>query len=165
MILTDIATNAEVRTILGVDALELTDTLMNLPLTLLALDREFRTINSTLVADFDTVHAISAGSRTAAEALFHDSAQLFGAFALAKHFTTSLPMFSPKSKGDGKALVSKFSDAPYQAAIDSILAKFDTYRLDLATLYAEYAEESAPVASMPVLLGISSPTTDEVTNT
>lgn len=164
MILTDIASNVELRSILGVDTVELEDAVVNLPLTLLALDREFRTIDSSLVADFDDVHAIAPASRTEAESLFHDSAQLFGAYALAKHFTTSLPMFAPKTIGDGKATNSKFSDSPYKETIKSIDSFLDKYRLDLATLYAAYAEESAPVAVMPTLMGISSPETDEVTN-
>lgn len=163
MALTEYAQPSEVRAALGVTAKELPDSVVNLPMYEKVLIKEAAGISSTCLSDFRTVDAKSPGSRTEAEADFHLAVSLFSVFAVARQMTVSLPLFSPKMIGDGKALVSRYSDSPYKQTIEAVQASYDEYREYLKETFAVFGGGSQAAITPIPLVAIMSPSTDPVT--
>lgn len=113
MILTDYTTTDEIRGLLGVTAKELTDTVINLPHWLSAVEQEMRDIDGgvgAVLTMFDTVKVISAGARTAAQTQFFKVTCMYVAYAMTAQFLPSADVFNPVSIGDGKAQIARLEE-------------------------------------------------------
>lgn len=110
----------EVRSALGVNDLELKDSVLSLPVYEMGLLREFNKISTSLSAAFSSVVSKDLGSRTDSEKALYDSVRLFSVYAVAKQVGVSLPSFAPKDIGDGKATVSRFSGDPLEKVLERV---------------------------------------------
>ncbi len=110
----------EVRSALGVNDLELKDSVLALPVYEMGLVRELNKISTSLTAAFSSVIAKTLSSRTEAETVLYDAVHLFSVYAVAKQVGVSLPTFAPKDIGDGKATVSRFAGEPFTKVLDGI---------------------------------------------
>jgi hypothetical protein len=136
----------EVRSALGVNNLELSDSVLSLPVYEMGLIREFNRISPSLTAAFSAVRAIASASRTATQNALYDAVHLFSVYAAARQVGVSLPNFAPKDVNDGKASLSRFAGEPFER----VLTRIDNY-------YAE-TRESARQA-LEVYSGSASATT------
>lgn len=156
---------AEVRAALGVSVSELKDDVLELPLYEGILIKELEDVSPTCLADYTAVNDKDDAAKTTAEKDFQLAFELFSVFAVARGLTSSLPLFSPKSIGDGKASASRFSDSPYKDTIEAIGLSYEEYRKYLISKYAIFnggsSSDSAPIP----MVGIMSPATDPVTGT
>lgn len=153
----------EVRAALGVSTDELSDATVKLPLYENVLTKDAAEIGTNCLSDYRTIDIKSKASRTEAEADFHLAFSLFSVFSVARHLTVSLPLFSPKTIGDGKAAVTRFSDSPYAKTIEAVKASYEEYRNYLIEKYAVFGGGSATTITPIPLVGVISPATDPVT--
>lgn len=159
--LTNFTTYAEVRAALGVSDEELADTALALPMYEKALRADFDDISLTLIDTFNTVNALS--SPTSAQSRFLAAVHLFATYSVAKHLTSTLPMFSPRSVEDGKARMERFND-PYQKTIAAVESEYGRWqsRLEAAfTALGQSATTRAPRVFMSVAGAASNPITGE----
>lgn len=132
--LTDFTTYAEVRAVLGVAEDELEDVTLSMPLYEKLLGLDLEDVGTGLTAQYFVVKAIAAGSRTSAQVLFFDLAQLFSAYAVAKHLLVSLPYFSEFRIKDGRAEMQRQQD-PFELTEEGVIAGFNDLRLRLSAAY------------------------------
>lgn len=128
----------QVRALLGVTAKELSDTTIQLEVFDSGLEEDLIEVASGIPEKFAIVAAIAEGSRTAKEARLFRTCRAFATISVAKRVGTSLPMFGPKDITDGKAGISRFSDAPYKATMKSIEAEFGMAKSRLQAAFADY---------------------------
>jgi hypothetical protein len=83
---------------------------------------------------------------------------------VAVQLSSSLPLFSPKQVGDGKAGFSRYADSPYKEAIKNAQQKFDRYRARLELKYATFKATTSTAATRRYGGGVA-PTSDPVTGT
>lgn len=69
------------------------------------------------------------------ELRFKQATSLFATYAVAKQLTVSLPLFSPKEIGDGKAHMTRYAQDPYKATIDAVLSEYEKTRNRLVAAY------------------------------
>lgn len=136
----------EVRSALGVNDLELKDTVLALPVYEMGLIREFNKISTSLTAAFSTVIAKGHATRTANESALHDAVRLFSVYAAAKQVGVSLPTFAPKDVGDGKANVSRFAGEPFTKVLDAIDEYYLVMKENVRQALEVYAGSSATTA-------------------
>lgn len=110
----------EVRSALGVNDLELKDSVLALPVYEMGLVRELTKISPSLTAAFSTVVSKTLSDRTGLEKGLYDSVHLFSVYAVARQVGVSLSVFAPKDVGDGKATLSRFSGEPFKATMDGV---------------------------------------------
>lgn len=110
----------EVRSALGVNDLELKDSVLALPVYEMGLVRELNKVSTSLTAAFSAVSAKSVGSRTEAEGGLYDAVHVFSVYAVARQVGVSLSVFAPKDVGDGKATISRFSGEPFKVTMDGV---------------------------------------------
>lgn len=164
MALEEYTDSDEVRAALGVSDDELKDAVIELPLYENALTKEAAEIGTDCMADYRTVDAIEETDRTTVQQDFHMAFSLFSTFAVARKMTVSLPLFSPKTIGDGKAAATRYSDSPYKETIKAVLDSYEEYRNYLLEKYGVYGGGRAPAAVAPIaLVGAASPDYDPVT--
>lgn len=163
MALLDYTTYDDIRAILGVSTDELEDGTISLSVYEFGLSSDIRSVSRTLVADHAIVAAIPESSWTDTQREFMEGMSLFCTFSVARQLLTSLPLFSPKELGDGKATQVRYSDNPYKEVIRRVEAGFDKYRLELEAVYAEIKSSSAAARTDRIFMIVSSPTTDPVT--
>lgn len=118
----------EVRSALGVNDLELKDSVLALPVYEMGLVRELNKISTSLTAAFSSIVAKSLSARTANESALYDSVHLFSVYAVARQVGVSLPVFAPKDVGDGKATVSRFAGEPFRATLEGVDAYYQITR-------------------------------------
>lgn len=133
----------EVRSALGVNALELKDTVLSLPVYEMGLLRELNKVSLSLTAAFSTVSALQPGHRTGAEQALFEAARLFSVYAVARQVGVSLPTFAPKDVGDGKATVSRFSGEPFTKVLDGIDSYYQAMKVGLQEALADFGTPSA----------------------
>jgi hypothetical protein len=165
MALVDFTSYDDIRAALGVSTDEIQDSTISLPLYDLNLKSEFEDVSLTLEQDFVDLVATAPTGWTAAEERFVRYTQLFSTYAVAKHLTDSLPLFSPKEISDGKAMQTRFALDPYKATILSVKDRYDRYRARLVAAYeAVQAGSAAPTTARPYFAALA-PTSDPVTGT
>lgn len=140
----------EIRSALGVNDLELKDTVLALPVYEMGLVRELNKISTSLNAAFSTVRQVAPGSRTTAQADLFFAVRLFSVYASAKQVGVSLANFAPKDVGDGKATVSRYSGAPFEAVLSGIDDLYTALRVELKAAHAVYLGASATIAGQSV---------------
>lgn len=119
----------EVRALLGVNDEELADRTIGLRVYVLSfeeslneLDESMSKSSGALRSQFDTVRKIAQASRTAVQQRFFDNVQSYATYHVADDLVSTLPQFSPKTITDGKAMVMRHADAPYQKVIEGVRA-------------------------------------------
>lgn len=110
----------EVRSALGVNDLELKDSVLALPVYEMGLVRELNKISTSLAAAFSSIVAKSLSVRTDDEVALYDAVHLFAVYAVARQVGVSLPIFAPKDIGDGKATLSRFSGEPFKSTLEGV---------------------------------------------
>jgi hypothetical protein len=136
-------TYAEVRSALGVSDEELEDSTLALDMYALALNAALKRISAALPADYATIEAKDAPTRSIAEQDVFDAVRLFSVYQIAAELT-GLPLFSPKQVTDGKAGFSRYADSPYKEAIKQVRQKLDLYQTSLMSVYASFKSSSTP---------------------
>jgi hypothetical protein len=157
----------EVRAALGVNDLELKDTVLILPVYEMGLVRELNKISTSLPAAFSAAHSKQAADRTAAEAALYDATHLFAVYAVAKQVGVSLASFAPKDVGDGKATLSRFAGESYKETMDRVEGMFADTRSGLVAAYEAFAGSSSSTPNTTPFTSFiaSSRSRDPVTDT
>ena len=163
MALTPYCENAEVRAALGVNAIELPDVVLNLTVYSIGLMRELSKLSPSLPASFLAISVKPNANRTELEQALFDATRLFSPYASARQVGVSLASMMPKDVGDGKATISRFSDAPYKETMARVEAMFQSARGSLLAAPALYAGATAPAAASFTGFLLSSRTYDPVT--
>jgi hypothetical protein len=163
MALTPYCENAEVRATLGVNAIELPDAVLNLPIYAIGLVRELNKVAPSLPASFSAISGKPTGDRSEAEQAVLDATKLFSAYASARQVGVSLASIMPKDVGDGKASVSRFADAPYKETLSRIEAMYLASRASLITSLGELAQTPAAAARTPLAFIAATRSYDPVT--
>lgn len=160
--LTDYTTYEDVRSALGVSTDELEDTALALETWDNHLRFELEDIGKTLPDAYATVKAVPEASRTDEQARLYRATRLFATLAVANALAAALPMLAPKSLTDGKAAVSRFSDAPYKETVMRVKEQYNVAQNRLRQAWA--ASNASSFTSTPrTYLGVANPTTDPVT--
>lgn len=154
----------EVRSALGVNHLELPDTVIALPVYEMGLTRELTKLSTSLAASFSTIASKVAGDRSDAEEALFSAVRLFSVYLVASQVGVSLPNFAPKSVDDGKTSLSRFSGEPYEAVMTRVLEARDRYRMDVREAIAGLGSATTTAYTPTPLMARASPRlTDPVT--
>lgn len=137
----------EVRSALGVNADELNDTVLGLPVYEMGLVRELNKLSTSLGAAFSTIYAKVEADRTTLETALHDAVRLFSVYAVARQVGVSLANFAPKDVGDGKASVSRYSGEPFEKVMGRVEEYYTALRIDLRSAYEAFAVTSLGVTA------------------
>lgn len=162
MALTDYTSYVQIRALLGVEDDELADDTISLEVYVSGLLEDLLDIGVSLEADYATVNAIAAEVRSTAQQRLWRTVRSFASFSVAKRVGTSLSMFGPKDITDGKAGVSRFSDAPYKATMKNIESEYGTAKQRLVEAFSAYGSASITLAPR-IYMSPSSPAFDPVT--
>lgn len=162
MALLDFTSFDDIRAALGVSSEEIEDSALSLPLYEFNLVAEMEDVDDGLIAAYTAAKDVAEGSRTAAQRRLVQSTFMFATYAVAKQLTSTLPMFSPKEIGDGKAHMTRFLD-PYKATIARVEQEFEKARTRVIEALAVVQSSSVVTPAPRVFIAISSPSTDPVT--
>lgn len=160
MALTDYTSYAQIRALLGVEDDELADETIGLEVYSTGLLEDLLDVGLTLEADYATVNAIE--NRSTAQQRLWRTVRSFASFSVAKRVGASLSMFGPKDVTDGKAGVSRFSDAPYKATMKNIEVEYGVAKQRLTEAYNAYGSASKTLAPR-TYFAASKPSFDPVT--
>ena len=161
MALTDFTSYDDIRAALGVSSDEIDDATLSLPLYEYNLTMEMEEVGLTLVSDFQAI----TGTPTENQRRFREATALFATYAVAAQLTTSLPLFSPKEIGDGKAHATRYSQDPYRATIAAVLGAYEKSKARLEAAYAVIKSASAPIDTYRSYVSVVASTSDPVTGT
>jgi len=165
MAVVDYTSYDDIRAALGVSSDEVEDATISLPLYDLNLTSEFEDVSLTLVEDYAALALTPPAGWTAAQERFIRYTSLFATYAVAKHLTDSLPLFSPKEISDGKASMVRYAVDPYKATIASVSNRYQQYRGRLSEAYGDLTAETAtPTVLFPYFRAVA-PARDPVTGT
>lgn len=145
----------EVRAALGVNDIELSDTVLNLPVYEIGLVRELNKVSVSLPVAFSLVSAIAEETRTDLQQALLDATRLFAVYAAARQVGVSLGVMAPKDVGDGKASVARFSDSPYRDTLARVEAVYLSTRADLLAALNAYGSTTlgtAPTVPRTILM-------------
>jgi hypothetical protein len=131
-----------------VNDIELTDSILALPVYEMGLVRELNRLSTSLNAAFSTIHSLLPEARTTAEATLHDAVRLFSVYAVSKQVGVSLANFAPKDVGDGKATISRYSGEPFEKVMARVDEYYGALRADLRSAYDAYASTTSTVAAL-----------------
>lgn len=158
---TDFTTYAEVRAVLGVDEVELSDTTLALDLFSSSLQRSLRgfkdSTGKNLVTYFDDIDLLTA---TEDEETLYYAIKEYATYVVAETCCTGLSLFALKSDSDGKAAQSRFSS---EATFKDVLLHIREKLASLTGLLEEYIGDTV-VSFVPVGLSVTQPAVDRVTN-
>jgi len=146
MALTQYCEPAEVRAVLGVNDLELSDQTISLPVHEMGLLRELTKISSSLPAAFSTISAKDEADRSDAENDLFSAVRLFSVYAVARQAGIPLAIFAPKDVGDGKASVARFSGTPWRDVLDGVEKAFDSAKTDVRSALEAIGTSSGSIA-------------------
>lgn len=163
MALSDYTSYSDVRAALGVGTKEITDDTLALSLYEDSLMVILEDIGDSFLDDLQTLKSEDEGTLTKTQRNLLRLSRLFATYAVAQHLTSTLPLFSPQQITDGKAAFSRFSDDPYTKTVEKVVGLFQQYQTKLDEAYSAYKSTSSRTNVTPVLLAISSPSTDPVT--
>lgn len=119
---TDYTSYAEIRAVIGVDALELPDATLGLQTFATALYRTLLSITNssgeTLVALFDAINPLD---MDVSEEILYYTIKEYATYVVADACCSGLSMFALKSDSDGKATQSRFSsEATFKDVVKNI---------------------------------------------
>lgn len=168
--LTSYVTYDGVRSVLGVGAEEISDTVLALEVYATGLKADLEDISvdvgqspSTLILDYTTVAGTAEVDRTESAQRLYETARAFATYAVGNQLCGSLPLFSPKSITDGKAQVTRYADSPYKPVIEAMRAGYEKFRGRLESAYSAYKSTAAGALVVMPFLSVVSPSTDQVT--
>lgn len=151
MALTQYCEFGEVRAALGVNARELPDSVLALPIYEIGLVRELSNVSASLSTAFFLVSAVDVSARSTQQQQLSDAVRMFSVYACAKQVAVALASLAPKDVSDGKASTSRFSDAPYrdvQDRLDIAYQRAKAFLLDALSAYSGGGTpNSRPVAT------------------
>lgn len=147
MALTTYCALNEVRAALGVNDIELSDTVLNLPVYEIGLVRELNKVSTSLPVAFSTCSNLAEESRTDKQQALVDATHLFAVYACARQVGVSLGSIVPKDIGDGKATLSRFSDSPYKDVMDRIETMYLACKASLIDSLDLYAGTTTAVTA------------------
>jgi hypothetical protein len=164
MALLDYTSYDQIRSALGMNNVEIPDSVLSLEMYSSNLSVELDDLDLSIQTTFETVDAILPASRTRDQQRFLDTTKLLATYTVAKQYGISMPMSGPKSISDSKTEISRFNDSPYKETVKAIKTQCELYKQ--RTLAALAALTSATVTSTrkKVML-VSAPSTDPVTGT
>jgi len=151
MSLTTYCSFDEVRSALGVNDLELKDSVLGLPVYEMGLVREFSKLSTSLNAAFSAAAALPPGDRTEQQNNLYDAGRLFSVYTVAKQVGVSLPTFAPKDVSDGKASTSRFAGDPFKATLAAIDEYLAGYKVDLKAAFEAYNGASTTTTATAML--------------
>lgn len=159
ILVTDYTSYAEIRAVIGVDALELPDATLGLQTFATALYRTLLSITNssgdTLVALFD---AIDPFDMDISEEILYYTIKEYATYVVADACCSGLSMFALKSDSDGKATQSRFaSEATFKDVVKNI-----QQRLASLTRTLDQMLGGTTAYAIPGLTRVS-PATDVVT--
>ena len=139
---TDYTSYAEVRAVIGVDAIELPDSTLALSVFASALQRALRGFSDadgkTLVAYFDEIDPDTA---TDDEEYLYYTIKEYATYIVADACCSGLSMFALKSDSDGKATQTRFSsEATFKDVVKNIRQKLASLTGALDTLVGNETE-------------------------
>jgi len=123
----------EVRAALGVNATELSDQVLALPVYEMGLVRELNKLSTSLGASFSLIANKTFAARTDDERNFFDSVSLFAVYTVAAQVGVSLANFAPRAVSDGKASITRFSGEPYELVMKRVETLRARYRGDVVS--------------------------------
>lgn len=139
----------DIRAALGVSEEEIEDRTISLPLYEYNLTEELYKVHSSLSTQYLSVKGdVDPSALTEDQKRFLRAVYMFSTYAVAKHLTTSLPLFSPKDMSDGKSSFSRYAQNPYAPTIKMVAAEYDKWR---------EAASSALAALLPSVTATSTP--------
>ena len=128
--LTPFTTPDDVRALLGLSDIEVSDETINLPVFELGLRRALGKVSGSqnTIALFSALAERVAGQDTLtdAESAFHDAVRLYASLTAALKVGVSLPLLAPKRISDDKSGTERFSGTPYK----DLLAMLQEQALD-----------------------------------
>jgi len=158
----DFTTPDDIRSLLGVSTDEIRDETILLPVNEYELAADFDEVDEANDGLVDLYLGLNVGALAPEEDKFYRSVRLFATYAVAKQLLTSLSMFGPKEKTDGKTAVTRFFD-PYKETAKRVEAGYTRNRDRLITAFATVQLGNAPTAVLrPYFLVVSS-SSDPVT--
>lgn len=146
MALVDFTSYDDIRAALGVSSDELEDATLSLPLYEFNLTAAFEDVSLTLADSFAAL-PVDPGTWAAEQKRFNQAVRMFATYAVAKHLTISLPLFSPKEISDGKAHTTRYAVDPYKATILGVLEQFETTKTRLIAALAALSATTATTAA------------------
>ena len=122
ILVTDYTSYAEIRAVIGVDALELPDATLGLQTFATALYRTLLSITNssgdTLVALFDAINPLD---MDVSEEILYYTIKEYATYVVADACCSGLSMFALKSDSDGKATQSRFSsEATFKDVVKNV---------------------------------------------
>jgi hypothetical protein len=142
MALTQYCELDEVRAALGVNDVELPDTVLNLPIYEIGLVRELAKISASLPAAFSDLLDLAESAWSDQQAELFSATRMFSVYACAKQVGVALASMTPKGVSDGKASVARFSDSPYKDVLERIEGVLAGARVHLIETYASFTGSS-----------------------
>jgi hypothetical protein len=163
MFVTDYTTFPEVRAALGVAEDELENDTLDLPLYSDMLQIELEDIHISLPTVYATTKDLA--TKTADQLRFLQTAHLFATYAVARQLTTSLPLFSPEQITDGKAVLKRSQETPYQKVIDAVGREYSRFRVRLDQMFAIVNSSTSADKVVKSYFGVISPSVDPIIGT
>jgi len=157
---TDYTSYAEIRAVLGVDSLELSDTTLALTIYSAALHRALRGFTDdsgkSLAAYYDDINPLS---MTDDEEAIYYTIKEYATYIVAESCCSGLSMFALKSDSDGKAAQSRFgAESTFKDVVKNIRIRLAGLTGTLDSLLGGTAESAVPG------LTVVPPNIDLVTN-
>lgn len=163
MSLTTYCSFDEVRAALGVSPVELSNSVLALPVYEMGLVRELNRLSTSLNPAFSTVSRLLPADRTSVQQSLYEAVVLFSVYAVASQVGVSLANFAPRSVGDGKASLTRFSDNPYEDVMARIESWKEDARNGLIAAFNAFEGQDAPAQTRSPLFLASGRGTDPVT--
>ena len=161
MKITDLTTYDDIRAALGVAKSELKDNTVSLAVYRNNLQIELDKVGSGLLAAFEGL-SDDDSLWTEPERTFANLVQLFSTYAVAKHLTVSLPLFSPKEISDGKSHITRYAVDPYKATVEGIHTLYETYRSALVEAFKALTSSSS-TSVVRTFMSVAAAASDPVT--
>ena len=157
--ITDYTSYAEIRTVIGVDAVELPDVTLGLSVFTSALHRALRSITNSdgdsLITLFNAINPLS---MTEFEEHLYYTIKEYATYVVADACCSGLSMFALKSDSDGKASQTRFSsEATFKDVVRNIRERIASLTGELDSLLGGASYE------VPSITRIT-PSVDRVTN-
>lgn len=133
-----------IRGLLGVNDLELPDTVILLPQSDFTIEEALRGVNADAQDVYETIVAIDEDTRTKPQQRYYESIRLYAAANVARMNIGSLPVQVPKTLADGRATQTRVDD-PFKLLAENLDNLLNTLK---TRLLADLAIVS-PTTSIP----------------
>lgn len=168
MALEPFTTADSVRGVLGLSPQELSDDTLALEMYAMGLKMELDAVgepdnDGDLIDEFESILDIDESARTPPQVNLHAAVILFSPFAVARHLSSSLPLFTQRSVTDGKAAMSRHAESPFKDVINQCKQDYERFRQNLEKRWATLESTTAVLEEAPTLVVISSPSINPVT--